>query len=196
MACDLEALLHAAQVAGRAHGQIHFFVYFVDDQGAAVVPALPGDIGDEDLSLFVDQVAVCVAGADDLVFLGDVEISFVKGQAVVFFEAAQGDYALVGDAVLVAVGQGEDFVGTHIGHVQHAIVIEGHEAGLAQAVVGEYAGRKTGGQVEHEVFGDCAAEWLGHFDRDGLQTQIDLGYEGAERVAFLGEGDGGDKAEC
>ena len=48
-----------------------------------------------------------------------------------FSEAAQGDDALVGDAIAVAVGQGDDLVSAHVGHVQYTIGVKGHKARFA-----------------------------------------------------------------
>ena len=108
-------------------------------------------------------------------FLGDVERTFVKQEAVGFSEAAQGDDALVGYAIAVAVGQGDDLVSAHVGHVQYAVGIKCHKAGFAQALVGEDAGREAGGEIEDQILGYGTAERLGHNKRGRLQAQIDFG---------------------
>ena len=53
VADDLKALVHAAQVAGRADRQIHFVVAAIDDEGASIVPTLPRNVGQNDFFLFV-----------------------------------------------------------------------------------------------------------------------------------------------
>ena len=85
-----------------------------------------------------------------------------------FFESAQGDDALVGDAIAVAVGQGDDLASAHVGHVQHPVGIKSHKAGFAQPLVGEDVGREARGKVEHQVLGHGTAKGLGYDERGRL----------------------------
>ena len=50
--------------------------------------------------------------------------------------------AFVGDAIFVVVGQSDDLVGGHIGHVQYIILVKGHKTGAVEPG-GEEAGGKT-----------------------------------------------------
>ena len=187
VAHDLQAGLLAAQVAARTHGDVELLVDLVEDDRARVVPALPRDVADDDLPFLVDEVAVVVAGPLDAVLVAHVQIALVEGQAVSLDEAPEGDDLLVGDAVAVAVGQGDDLAAAHVAHVEHAAIVEGHQPGLAEQVAGgEDLHREARRQVDGQALGDVAAEPGRDLDLDGLQAEVDRRRQDALGVAARG----------
>ena len=83
-------------------------------------------------------------------------------------QTTEGDDALVGYPILVAVGQGQDLAASHIAHMQYAVVVEDHQARIAQARH-KYADRKTLRYIECESLGHAIAELLRYFDFHGLE---------------------------
>ena len=189
--------LHAAQVAGRADADVELLVLFVEDDRLGVVPGLVGQVGDEDLGILVEAVAVGVDGPDHLVLLADVHVALVERQSVAGPQAAEDDGLLVGDAVAVAVGQGHDLAPPRDG-VEHALGAE-LQVPRASRNHGEEPGAEARRQVDTQALGDTVAVLLRHLDLDLLQTQVDFGGQGAGRIVGVvvlgGHGAGGEQAQ-
>jgi len=161
-------LLVAAQVTGPADAEVDLASRLVYDEGARRVRARGWDAAGKDLALLVNAVPVQVAQTYDLGTVTDVEVAVKEGKAVGPAEALGDNDRLVGKTVAIAIGEGNDLLIVHIGHVQDAVVVEGHEARPTDTFKGGiHADREAGGQVEAqscgqmiEVLGDEDGHWL------------------------------------
>src|SRR5581483_7476807 len=96
-------VLLVADVAGGADGDVHLSVRAEDDRAGPVAGA-GGQVRDDGLEAIGAQVVVVVAGADDAVRVGDVQVAVVPGQPVRPVQPRGKRLHRVRDAVVVTIG--------------------------------------------------------------------------------------------
>ena len=146
--------LGATHIARPADTQIHLAARFIDHQGACGVPPAGGDVADEDLPFLIDAVVILIAITKDARTVPDIEIALEELERLGPFEVCRHHDRFIRYTVSIAIRQCQDLIGVHVGHMQNAVVIEGHEARTIEGFKSRVdTGAESRGQVEGQILG-------------------------------------------
>jgi hypothetical protein len=145
------AILLTTRVAGRADGHVQPPIGAERDRAGPVV-LTGGKIGDDDAGVARDQAGGIVGEAHDTAGLGHVEGAPVESQAVGEIEPGGHHHEVVGPAVAVAIGQGENAAGGRHGDEHDARRVDRQRARRAEAD-GELIEAKARGKGDRGLVG-------------------------------------------